>query len=263
MSNDGFQQLSKLEALDEVDSEPLGVDKEKIQEAIDQHQSPLRKDVEAEEAAKADEFNKKADAAAKDREMADKFDRDRRLEQLRKSDDINEFAPLFLMDMAGASQMVRTYKPVPWVTIEFQTMTADMVNQVGVQTSRDLIVGRYLFTDEPRFDLKYRLGAMLKSYQMTDPQESGKVLVHYDFEASLVDIEAEDFKELGEDAFIPQSDTLVRRRSLYITHKVLKNATAYGNVSNVFQEFDNLIADLMFLSQEDPDFFLDCLGKDT
>lgn len=261
-SDAGFKAVTDNEPASDAGSSVGGskpLDQKQIDEMVAAHQSPLGFNQEKADKEIDEKVESELKREAERRERTEKVKKKFQLDQLKQSEEIRQSAHLFLMDMAGAERFRKTYKPTPWIELEFISPTAESTQEIVQQNVRDLIMARIPFADEAKFYQPYRLAACLKSFRFSDPQ-SKRVVMAYDIQASEPDVLKFDFSD---DDYLAGADTEIRRKSLYLRDHVLKNSTTYQIVVNCHMEFDQLIHNLLFLSQEDPDFFLGCLTEDS
>lgn len=196
--------------------------------------------------AKGDED--KARQAAEDRAA---FEKNKRLNRIRGDKALLDCRLRFVLESAGIERFQQNYNlPGGFAHVVFHTISNDDMVAVANQAPRDIQQGRWNYDVEGQTLMTwYRLCCSVRSFKLSDP-------IHKHILRSFERGEwQERFSKAVPDPKKPTIDLLPRQLYTHMMDEVFPTKTLAMTIYNLFMSFENMMNDLAFLLEHDPDFF--------
>lgn len=173
-----------------------------------------------------------------------------RAERFRARPNAKSLAHAFLMEIIGIDRFKQDYTLAgKAIQLVFHTPTEDQVREIGKQMVRDTEAKRALYMHETTLDaVCYRVAMALASITIVNPMTNEIVKCYRQDEVPATSLDG---------AFLDclPTDLEPRKRWKYLTKHVLKTQYLTNQVQSTYDEFELLLAELVLMSNEDPDFF--------
>jgi len=203
-----------------------------------------------EEALTSDE--KEAVLAAEQEERV-KQAREERIKELRANPQVLANREAFLLEISGLRAFTKTYAYANLMQIEFTTIDMDLNSQIGRQNVSDLTQNRIRSRHPIELQnnaMEYRLIASIGSLEITDPVTQRVQRSYLRDPAKTIDAAPYIAKSL-----VTGLDYPVRTLWLHLMRDFITTQTLHTIIRQWFQEFEQLILDLLELLELDPSFF--------
>lgn len=183
------------------------------------------------------------------KEKMEELLRKTRAERFKARSDAKALAQSFLLEICGIDRFKHDYKRAGGIIhMVFHTPTDDQVREIGKQMVRDGNAKRSLYMTETQLDsVCYRAAMSLASIEIINPNKEVVVMYRQD------DVPASSLESSALECL--PTDLEPRRRWQYLTKNVLKTQFLTSQVQAAYDEFELLLAELVLMSNEEPDFF--------
>lgn len=190
--------------------------------------------------------NEQASAKLQDRI---KFEKAKRLQRIREDQSLMDSRLRFVLESAGIERLQQSYSlPGGFSHVVFYTISNEDMVSVANQAPRDIQQGRWQYDVEGQTLIAwYRLCCSIRSFEVRDPVK-GQTIRKFERGDWQSRFGVVDPKK-------PSIDLLPRRLYDHMMSEVFVTKTLAMTVYNQFMAFENMMNDLAFLLEHDPDFF--------